>query len=89
MALITFPTREFVMIYFHVITKSRLQLINTWIDTIFVELRAILEDHRKASKANDDLNEARWRSQRIFSRLKISKNRRDCTLFVKNLETCT
>ena len=39
--------------YCDVITRSRLQLINTSIDTFFSELRAFLADQRRTRKAND------------------------------------
>ena len=40
-------------VYCDVITRSRLQLINTSIDTFFSELRAFLADQRRTRKAND------------------------------------
>ena len=52
-ARIALPTRELVKFYCDVITRSRLQLINTSIDTFFRELRTFLADQRRTRKAND------------------------------------
>ena len=52
-ARITLSTRELVKFYCDVITRSRLQFINTSIDTFFSELRAFLADQRRTRKAND------------------------------------
>ena len=50
---ITLSTRELVKFSCDVITRSRLQLINTSIDIFFSELRAFLADQRRTRKAKD------------------------------------
>ena len=66
-----FLSRGVGKVYCDVITRSRLQLINTLIDTFFSKLRAFLTG-QKRRKASDIYKEARWHSGRIFSGSKNS-----------------
>ena len=50
-------------LYCDVITRSRLQLINTSINTFFSKLCAFLVQQRRKKKVNDGCKEARWCSR--------------------------
>ena len=52
-ARVTLLSRVLVKFHCDVITRSRLQPINTSIDTFFSKLRAFLVEQRRTKKAND------------------------------------